>query len=387
MLYTMQGLNLSRFDPVVALARPNSELKDFYTENGFETLCWSGIELWDHSVAAPKRLYSPRTWVHLWRVWRYWKKSQSRTLELLETVKPDIVHLNSMPLSPCADILNRRAIKFVWHVREPPPNQGLRTKIIQRIMYKAPRLIFISNYDKEAWVGNAHNAVVIKNFIDLEKCNTKIDPLLLRNKFNLKPDYNVILHLGGISEINGIFTLLRALKIVRKLCPKSYCLMPASIARPPATLMGRIARAILPLVGSGTLAQKVAKLVHLYDLESISILMPFSREIPELLSVSDILVVPYIKPHFARPVIEASAMRVPSVGSDIGGVNELIEHESTGLLVKPGSPEALAVGITDLLLNKQKTKKYGYNAYKKAKKEFNGKKQMAKIIEVYNALL
>lgn len=47
--------------------------------------------------------------------------------------------------------------------------------------------------------------------------------------------------------------------------------------------------------------------------------------------------------------IEAMACRVPVVASSIGGLAELIEHRTTGLLVPPAQPEAIAAEIKMLL--------------------------------------
>jgi glycosyltransferase involved in cell wall biosynthesis len=386
LLYTMQGLDRSRFEPVVALARPSPELVDFYARAGFEVLPWPGMVLWDHSTVAPMPLYDPRSWLHLWQVWWCWGRTQRRTLKLIDAVQPDIVHLNSMPLSPCADILGRKGIPFVWHVREPPPNQGLRTRLIRRVMLQAQRLIFISEYDRQAWVEGRAGDIVC-NFVDTQTFHPKVDGVSVRKTLGLKPDDNGILYLGGIAAANGILVLLKALALLCDRLPNLVCLMPGSEVGPSASWKGRFARKVLPLVRSGTLAQKVVREIRVHGLEPVVRLLPFSRNIPGLLAACDVLVFPATQPHFARPVVEAAATGKPSVGSDLGGVNELIEHEHTGLLVEPGSPAALAEALKKLLTNPDKLKTLGENALIKARKEFEAKQQVAKITQIYDLLL
>ena len=386
LLYTMQGLDHSRFEPVVALARPSSELVKFYTENGFETVSWPGIVLWDHSTVAPKPFYDPMSWLHLWQVLRYWGSTQRRTLELIDTVKPDIVHLNSMPLSPCADIFNRKGIPFVWHVREPPPDQGLRTKMIRRIMMQAPRLIFISEYDRQAWVEDSVGDIV-KNFVNLQTFHPAEDGAAVRKRLGLRPDNKVVLYLGGIAWANGILVLLKALALLRKRLPRLICLMPGSKIGPPASWQGGLARKVLPLIGSGTLGQKVMRIIRENKLESVVRIMPFSTNIPELIATSEVLVFPATQPHFARPVVEAAAMSKPSIGSDLGGINELIEHGRTGLLVEHGNPIALAEAMIELLSKPEKAERLGRNALQKAKEEFDSKQQITKITQIYDSVL
>lgn len=48
-------------------------------------------------------------------------------------------------------------------------------------------------------------------------------------------------------------------------------------------------------------------------------------------------------------LLEAMAAGVPVVASDLAGIGELVRHEQTGLLVRPGDPGALASGIERLL--------------------------------------
>lgn len=386
LLYTMQGLDRSRFDPVVALARPSSELVAFYAKAGFKTISQPGMVLWDHSTVAPKHLYDPMSCIELLQVWRHWDRTQRHTLELINTVKPDIVHLNSMPLSPCADILNRKGIPFVWHVREPPPDQGMRTKLIRRIMLQSRRLIFISEYDRKAWV-NDRVGDIVKNFVNFQTFHPELDGVSARKSFGLRPDNNVMLFLGGIAAANGIMVLLKALAHLRQRLPGLVCLMPGSQPGPPASWKGRLARKVLPLVGSGTVAQKVTSEIQRHGIESVVRLMPFSTNIPELMAASDILVCPATKPHFSRPVVEAAAMGKPSIGSDLGGVNELIEHGRTGLLVEPGSPEALAEALLELLSKPDRAELLGRNAFQKARLEFDAKRQIAKIIDIYDSIL
>jgi len=386
LLYTMQGLDRLRFEPVVALARPSTELVEFYNSAGFEVLPWEGMMLWDHSTVAPKPLYDPRSWVHLGHVWLRWSTTQRNMLELIDTIKPDLVHLNSMPLSACAQILNRHGIPFVWHIREPPPDQGLRTRMIRRIMMQAPRLIFLSEYDRQAWV-NGYAGDIVHNFVDLETFSRVMGGRLVRKKMDLAQEDKVILFLGGKALANGIFVLLKALSVLQNQISNLVCLMPGASSIPAASWQGRVARKLLPMLGSGTLIQKIEKGIREKKIESIVRLLPFSRNIPELLAACDLLVVPATRPHFARPVIEAAAMGKACIGSNLGGVNELIEPGRTGLLVEPGSPSALAGAIKELLTDSEKLKIMGKNAYKKACDDFGAKKQIAKIMNIYDTIL
>jgi glycosyltransferase involved in cell wall biosynthesis len=52
-----------------------------------------------------------------------------------------------------------------------------------------------------------------------------------------------------------------------------------------------------------------------------------------------------------RAVIEAAASRVPIVTTDVGGVCEVVEHERTGLVCRPGAVAELAACVARLVCN------------------------------------
>jgi glycosyltransferase involved in cell wall biosynthesis len=258
--------------------------------------------------------------------------------------------------------------------------------MIRQIMIQAPRLIFISEYDRQSWVKGSAGDVIF-NFVDLNTFISETDGVLVRQRMNLKPEEKVILFLGGNAAANGISILLKALGLLQIQLSNFICLMPGTEPKPAASWPGKAARKVLPLVGSGTLTQKMEYEIRVHGVADRVRLLPFAKNVPELLAACDVLVFPATQPHFARPVIEAAAMGKPSVGSDLGGVNELIEHNCTGLLVKPGSSSALAAALKVLLTSPEKLKAFGENAYSKAQRDFDAIKQVAKIVKIYDSIL
>ena len=110
-----------------------------------------------------------------------------------------------------------------------------------------------------------------------------------------------------------------------------------------------------------------------------------STNIPDLIASSEAVVFPSTKPHFARPVIEAYAMAKPAIASDVEGMDEIIEHNKTGLLVKKNDPKALAMAINVICSNKKLREKMGENGYLNAKKYFSIS-NINKIIMIYNSI-
>ncbi|MEJ2628680.1 MAG: glycosyltransferase family 4 protein, partial [bacterium] len=86
-------------------------------------------------------------------------------------------------------------------------------------------------------------------------------------------------------------------------------------------------------------------------------------------------------------IYESFAMGKPVIGSDLGGIPELIEHGKTGLIFKARNVEMLAAKINFLLDSDHRILAYGKRARQKAEKQFSPDIHYKKIMEKYNRML
>lgn len=385
LLYTMQGMRDLGHICTVALARPSRDLLQLYQEDGFETIPCPGLALWDHSAGAPRPLIDPRTWSMYTNIAVGWRRTERRIMTLVDSVRPDLVHLNSMVFSVTADALIRQHVPFVWHVREPPPDQGFRTNMIRQIMLRSPALIYISDFDRQQWVKGA-KGVVVHNFLDLERFRPTLDASPVRANHNVPDGAKVILYLGGVSTIKGFFVLLDALSILRNRGIDFVCMMPGTDVGPLLSIQGKVAAKLLPLVGRGTPKQIARRRIAERGLEPYLRALPFSTDIPLFFAASDVVVFPSIRPHFARPVIESIAMEKPAIGSNLGGVRELIDLHPLGTIVPPDDPVKLAAAI-ETSFNYQNRPDNLQGLFSIAKRRFDRSEGVAAINVLYHNLL
>ena len=94
-------------------------------------------------------------------------------------------------------------------------------------------------------------------------------------------------------------------------------------------------------------------------------------DLPTLYGLMDVFVLPSARESFPRAPMEAAAMGVPCVLTDIPGCREVVEHGRSGLLVPVGSPPALARAILALLTRKNLARHLGDAARQRAIERFD----------------
>jgi glycosyltransferase involved in cell wall biosynthesis len=90
----------------------------------------------------------------------------------------------------------------------------------------------------------------------------------------------------------------------------------------------------------------------------------------EILNMADVLVLPSYREGFGTIVIESAAMKIPTIGSNIYGLNDAIVDNSTGLLHKKGDLYDMKNKYEKIILNRDLIKVFGDNAYNRVIDDF-----------------
>ncbi len=103
----------------------------------------------------------------------------------------------------------------------------------------------------------------------------------------------------------------------------------------------------------------------------------------KLLKVADVAVFPSLYEPFGIVALEAMAAKCPVVVSTVGGLEEVVTHDETGVTVYPDSVESLAWGILHTLNDPESAKKQAENAYRMVKEEYNWDRIATQTAEIY----
>ena len=112
------------------------------------------------------------------------------------------------------------------------------------------------------------------------------------------------------------------------------------------------------LVGDGPLRGDLERLTQVLELEdSVEFTGAVDDVWPEL-AAADVFAMPSLSEPLGIAAMEAMAAGVPVVGSDVGGIPEVVRPD-TGYLVPPDDPDALATRLIELLRDKEKRTEMG----------------------------
>ena len=108
-------------------------------------------------------------------------------------------------------------------------------------------------------------------------------------------------------------------------------------------------------------------------------------DIAELLTASDIVVLPSFSEAYPTVLMEAAAAGRPVVATLVGGVAEIVDHGRTGLLVPPGDGPGLAEAVSTILLS-SRARSFGRAGRERARTHFSLGRQVEQTLDVWSSM-
>jgi glycosyltransferase involved in cell wall biosynthesis len=109
-------------------------------------------------------------------------------------------------------------------------------------------------------------------------------------------------------------------------------------------------------------------------------------DIPELLTAMDILSLPSYWEGLPRSTIEAMAMELPIVTTDIRGCREAVVDNETGIIVPPGDVDRLASALARLVADPELRQRFGSAGRKRAEIEYDERNVFKRLAQTYTDL-
>jgi len=182
-----------------------------------------------------------------------------------------------------------------------------------------------------------------------------------RRNAGVPPHAPLLVCMARLEREKNIGCLVAAMAKVRDLHPDAQCL----------------------ILGDGFLRPALQKQIDTAGVGDNVRLMGFRSDALSILAAADIFVLPSLAEPFGLSIVEAMALSKPVIATNAGGPPEIVEHQRTGLTVKPNDPGDLADAISRLIANPDFRRELAGNGYARYREHFTSDRMARRMLAVY----
>jgi glycosyltransferase involved in cell wall biosynthesis len=271
-----------------------------------------------------------------------------------------------------ARLLHQRpAILLTEHGRHYPDYPRPKRQVINRLLlWRRDRVVAVGEAVRTALIANdgfpSNRVGVIYNGIDLAPFAAATDTRgTVRKELGLDNKDFIIAQVARLDYLKDHATALRAMDLVRR-------------RRPTARLA---------LIGEGPELGPIQRMIQELDLAAHVRLLGLRRDIARVLPAADLFLLSSISEGIPLTVIEAMVARLPVVCTRVGGVPEVVEEGSTGLLAPSGDHADLAEKICQLAGNPDLRLAMGLRGRERAMSFFSEQRMQEQYGRLYEEML
>lgn len=366
----IKKLDRRRYVPLVACDFSHVGIKQYF-EHADARVTDINLHLFVHTSSTWK-WYTPKGLAKLllFLFHGYWK-TRKALFEIIKREVPALVHLNGLTLLLYSKYIRSLNCPLVQHVREPLNHGvfGFRKKILQSFARNFPNhIIYISNDNRNPFRNSRGGGTVLYNPVDLKPA-TK-EKKQIRQSIGIGEDEFTIFFPGGSVFIEkGIIPFLHSLAIINRETTNFSAIVPGID---------------LKAHPKDKVRHKIDGLIQKLELSGLIKRLPFSTNVTDYYAACDLVVVPFVVPHFSRGAIEAGFMGKPVVASKIEVMSEVVEDGQNGLLVSPGDASDLADKIKMFMDDPMLGGKLGEAGLRRSQKDYDAEKYAFRIMAIYD---
>jgi len=206
---------------------------------------------------------------------------------------------------------------------------------------------------------------VVRNGISLERVRCQLSSAEAKNRLGLPPDSLVV---GTAARLASVKRFDLFLGVAERL----------SRAMPEVRFV---------IAGKGSEENRIRSLIKQYHLENRVSMLGHRDDIPEILRAMDLMLMTSDREGIPMVVLESMALGVPIVARDAGGIKEVLDHGTTGILVKSADVEELAKSCLMLLSDRTMRSRIAQNAQAAVVEKYSANANAVQILRLYQSLV
>jgi len=292
---------------------------------------------------------------NLWNFIKDKNKAFETIDELNKYYKFDIIYSNTLAVLLGMIYAKKRKIKHIWHVHEIIVHPKIIATVFPKLLNAFSDLIICnSNATRENLTDRIaalkEKTIVVYNGIEINE-----DIISTQEKFGLEKEDIILTLVGRISRLKGHKWLL-----------STYINQIQKRSNAKLLFVGS------PVENQEYYLEEIENIISENKLEEKVKIIPFTKDLSQIWQITDIAIMPSTEAEsFGLVAVEAMLAKKPVIGSNHGGLKEIIENNKTGLLIAPNDEEALAEAIFKLIEDPLLRKSFGENGYNRVVNEFS----------------
>lgn len=298
-------------------------------------------------------------------------KLVSSIREFIRRNRVDLVHchgyksnfygiLASKNLAPSV-ATNHNWIKSNWRLKA-------YCLVDRRLIRRFSRVVAVSDVIKEEMlrVGVPEEKIrVIYNGVDADRLNATGSSETLKKELGLEGTGRIVGTIGGLIEEKGYGYLLRAAK----------------------EIIGVEKGVKFLIVGDGPLNGQLRDMARGLGIEDSVIFTGYRKDVPDLLSVMDIYILPSVREGLPMVLLEAMAAGKPVIASRVGAVPKVVIDNESGVLITPSDVGGIKKAVLDLIRDEPRAKRLGLMGNIRLKEKFSSDVMAGEYMSVYGELV
>ena len=297
-----------------------------------------------------------------------WKLSK-----IIDKKKIEVIHLHwnkDLPLAIFSKLFSKQKLKVILtrHMQFPAKKDSFYHRFIYKNLDSIIAITKTMQNDLKRFIPLSVQPYISTIYLGVDSIETLKDETrdLARKPYAEKNEFLIGLF-GRISPYKGQRFLIEALNMA-----KTHNLPFKAI--------------IVGHAMNENYLQELKKEVNLLSLENHIIFTGFVTNPKELMQACDVVVLTTVEETFGLVLIEAMSVGIPVIGSNRGGVPEIIEDQYNGLLFESQNSDDLFYKLKELYDDPEKHLHFGENAKKSALNKFSKQKHIEQLVQFYKSL-
>jgi glycosyltransferase involved in cell wall biosynthesis len=346
----IMNIDKSKFEPTLCCLKELGPMADPVMAAGIPVI--SGFQHYKYDLLS------------LWRLIRF----------LLLTC-PDILYIfdfrNVLFIGRLAAKLARVRVVVIASHKMNYNNSGCSFKLLDRLLMPlSDHVIAAANIHRESLIVNdkisPHKVTAIHNGIQLSRLEEDLRDTVYNKDIGIPYGAKIVGTVARLSAEKSQNILLQAAAIIVRAVPETHFVF----------------------VGDGPERQSLEERASSLGLSDKVHFLGFKKRVAPIVKLFDVFTLSSTSTElFSAATLEAMALGIPTVVTDIGSMSEMVISDATGFLVPPNDPNTLAEKILLLLNSPDMARKMGMAARLRVEQFFTAQKECGQIQALFEKLL